>query len=283
LQDALAGREVTYEAVRQTTDAGARDVQVTNVPNFGADGLVEGIFVLVTDVTDIKQRERDLRESQHSLAEAQRVGRMGHWRIDNHTGEIIWSDELYRIFGVDRDTFTPTLATLVALTHPDDRARVHDLRQAEPGMDEAFNIEYRIIRPDGEIRVINGQGRPQFDGQGNFVSIFGIAQDITERQQAEVALAERNRLLQATINAWPGSVSLRDADGRIVLISDHLADLFGRSPEDFIGHTLHEALGEVDAETVDELVAKVIETGQPILDMEREPPRFPGRWFIQDT
>ncbi len=280
LEAALSGEKVTYEAERGNNIDERRDVQVTNVPDIAEDGSVLGVFVLVTDVSVLKQRERALLDSQRSLAEAQRVGRIGHWRVVIGTGEIQWSDELYRIFGVDPESFTPTPESLVGLTHPDDMEQMNRLRQDTPNDESAYHLEYRIIRPDGAVRVISGEGHPEFDADGEFVSVFGIAQDVTEAKQVEISLAERNRLLQSTIENWPGSVSLRGRDGRYVFVSQHVADILGVAVEDLIGKTLSEAVGEVESTGIDDLVSQVLSNGEPILNLEREAARAPGRWFL---
>jgi PAS domain S-box-containing protein len=232
---ALAGRTVTYEATRESTELGTRGVQVTNVPSFAADGSVEGVFALVTDVTDLKVRERALEESQGNLAEAQRIGHIGHWRIMHEAGPSEWSEEMYRIWGLDAAGTTMTLDGILASIHPEDRQSVIGAHETAILENTPYSLEFRIVRPSGEIRNIRNEGRPEFDADGRPLSIFGISQDITDLKKREEVLAENSALLQAILDTVPANIVVRDNENQITFINKRASGFYGKPIEELLG------------------------------------------------
>jgi diguanylate cyclase (GGDEF)-like protein/PAS domain S-box-containing protein len=116
------------------------------------------------------------------LAEAQQLARIGSWEWEINTGNVWWSDELYRICGVD-PSVAPSVDTFMGLVHPDDRAEVEALLgQVEEGADE-LGIDCRLVRADGEVRAVNAMGSISSDESGR--RMVGTCQDITERKQLE--------------------------------------------------------------------------------------------------
>jgi len=138
-----------------------------------------------------------LRRSQLQLAEAQRIAHIGHWEWDIHTERIIWSDELYRIFGVQADEFVVSYESFLALIHPDDLVYAKGKIAEAYENGRSFSYFHRIIRPDGAVRMIHARVRPIQDGQGNLIKLYGTAQDMTEQRATELKLAQTVRQLSA--------------------------------------------------------------------------------------
>jgi PAS domain S-box-containing protein len=149
----------------------------------------------VMDVTAAKQAEMKLRESEAYLAEAQRLSRTGSWAWTPATGENrYWSDECFRLLGFDPADGMPPFETFVQRIHPDDRPIVaEELERATRERGE-YEVNYRIIHPNGEIRDIHAIGHPILGPSGDLVEFVGTGIDITERKRAE---EERERLRQA--------------------------------------------------------------------------------------
>jgi PAS domain S-box-containing protein len=129
---------------------------------------------------------RNLRESEARLEEAQRIAHVGHWERDLETNRVIWSDETYRIFGLapQRDgTFDFT--KVQELIHPEDRQLMARSSAAAEQGGPRYDVEYRVVRPDGEVRIVHSQGDVTRDELGRPQRIFGILQDVTERKRAE--------------------------------------------------------------------------------------------------
>jgi two-component system cell cycle sensor histidine kinase PleC len=148
------------------------------------------IFAVCRDLTEIKAHEAALLKNQQQLSEAQEIGRMGHWSWKIGDEKINFSDQIYRIFGISRDKFTPTLEGMNAILHRRDRGRMAQAFQRAMIEQRDYEMEFRIIRPDGQSRFILLQGRCELDAEEDVTSLFGIMQDITERTQHERELRE---------------------------------------------------------------------------------------------
>lgn len=158
--------------------------------------LIDGIATAVSAAIERKLAEQALRESEASLRKAQEIAHLGFWEFDWQSGQITWSDEMYRIFGMEPQEIPLTYDQLLERVHPDDRG-YHDKITAELAAEGKVTFEYRLVRPDGEIRWVWGQGESICDRDGNRVRNVGTVQGITERKLAEEALERRHRELKA--------------------------------------------------------------------------------------
>jgi PAS domain S-box-containing protein len=129
--------------------------------------------------------ERKVRERTLQLSEAQRVAQLGSWEWDIVADEVRWSDELFRIYGLDRERFGASYQAFLDCLHPDDRQVAESAvgkALAEPG---PFDYYHRIVRPDGAVRAVHARGDVVVGEDGEPVHMFGTAQDITERERAQ--------------------------------------------------------------------------------------------------
>ncbi|MFA4932447.1 MAG: response regulator [Caldisericia bacterium] len=139
------------------------------------------------NITDRKYMEEKLHTSEADLRQAQALAHAGSWRWDIAHDELIWSDELYHIFGIAPHTFTGSWQDVIArAVHPDDRARVEEANRAVVEDHNLQPLEYRIVRPDGSVHTIWDQtGEMTLDDKGHASSLTGVVLDITDRQRAE--------------------------------------------------------------------------------------------------
>jgi len=147
----------------------------------------ERLYVMVVrDITERVASEQALRRSEARLRRAQRVAQMGEWEYYPRSGDVIWSKELYEIFGFPED-FRVTYERIMAAVHPEDRARIHAGIATAAQDGATLENELRVQRPDGTLRHVSIFAEPSFDEQGkrNNNSLFGVLQDITERKFAE--------------------------------------------------------------------------------------------------
>ncbi len=130
---------------------------------------------------------RAARESAAGLAAAQRIAHLGSWEVEIATGVVSWSDEQYGLFGLIPGEVTATLARFLAAIHPDDRARYVAASEANlaSGVRAYSPVEFRILRPDGTVRMLVSQGEVVRDAAGRSVRVVGTDMDITERKRAE--------------------------------------------------------------------------------------------------
>lgn len=155
--------------------------------------------------TELEQLNRSLRENQWRLSEAQRIAHVGHWDRDLDKSNARWSDEIYRILGRDPANTESTFHTFFDLVHPDDRDGVREAIHYARLHRSDLKIEFRIIRPDGQIRHLQDRAEIEFDAEGNPVRMFGTIQDITEQKRVESQL--RDQAIAHSIRT-----KIRDAD-----------------------------------------------------------------------
>ncbi len=147
-------------------------------------------------------RTAELRRSEAFLALGQEMSHTGSWTRRMSTGEGYWSNETYRIFGLNPTRPAPTLQQLLGLCHPDDRDRLDQALNATAREGRKFELDYRIIQPDGSIRYVHSKGQPVLDEAGGVLEIRGVLMDVTERRRAERALRRaRERALEARFSA----------------------------------------------------------------------------------
>jgi PAS domain S-box-containing protein len=146
-------------------------------------------------VTERKRYEIALKRSRESLARAQRIAAIGSFERDFVTGKVEWSDEMYQILGLAKGAVIPGSETLLELVHPDDRAKFVEYRSGELNGEPTMPIEYRIIRPSGEERIVRRESAVAFDEAQRPVGRFGTLQDITELRLAERRERELERHL----------------------------------------------------------------------------------------
>ena len=148
------------------------------------------IYARGHDVTAIKTQERALERREKQLTEAESIGRMGHWYWKIGQEELEWSQEIYRIFGVDKNDKRPTLLGLNDMVHKNDVGRVNQMFQRAIIEEKDYDMEFRIIQHGGDVRFIRCEGRCEKDDTGEIVALYGIMQDMTERMLAERKLTE---------------------------------------------------------------------------------------------
>jgi PAS domain S-box-containing protein len=197
--------------------------------------LVEWYGVSI-DIEDRKQAEGQLKQSETQLAEAQHMAHVGSWNWDLQSDAMNWSDELYRIFGVDPQAFDPAYQGFIAkFVHPEDRAMVRGVVERSIKTQEPFSLYNRILRPDGEERVIHARGNIVSDENGNPIRAFGTAQDVTERKQAEEALREAEQKYRDIFENAGEGIFQSTPDGRYIAANPALARMYRfASPEELI-------------------------------------------------
>src|SRR6266446_555892 len=178
---------------------------------------------------DIKRSEAYLAESNARLEEAQRITHVGYWEWDLATDCLIWSDETYRIFGLRPQERPMNVDALREMIHPEDRDRVFREKEQTITSGVCYDVEHRIVRPSGEVRVLNSTRAVKKDGSGRPAHFYGTVQDITDRKRAEQRLRESEAYLaEAQRLAHMGSWAF-DATG-FSYWSSELFRIYGLDP-----------------------------------------------------
>ena len=161
-------------------------------------------LVVLDDITERKQNEQARAELTHLLSEAQRIGHIGSFNWNIATGQIQWSDECYRLYGVQRDSFTVTAESGITCIHPEDQPKAQKWARAHVAGEEPYPLTYRTVWPDGNIHWLVTDGELQRGTDGAPSKVIGTIQDITERMQTENSLVEseqRYRTLFENMNS----------------------------------------------------------------------------------
>ena len=158
------------------------------------DGTPLRMLGVVQNIDKRKRTELALADSERQLRDAQTLAKMGNWQADLRSGELSWSDEVYRIFGHLPGDFKPSIDAFKAAIHPDDLAWVNE-NEKEAGLTGLFNVEHRIIRPDDTVAHVHELARAEVDKSGNPLRLTGSVQDITARVQMETKLSQQKKLL----------------------------------------------------------------------------------------
>ena len=194
------------------------------------------LFGTVQDITENKRVEeerqalsRDLQESNARLEQAQRLVHMGYYEWNLITGRVVWSAELYRIYGLSPQDGPIDMALVSEMIHPDDRERVFRESDAAIRSGVPAAAEHRVIRPDGEVRTVHGLGTVKRDAAGLACEMFGTVQDITDRKRAEEALQRSQFYLsEGERLAHMGSWAFNDS---VHYWSEELYKMYGLDPK----------------------------------------------------
>ena len=181
-----------FELARPAPDGGKRYVSVSGLPVFDKSGHFTGYRGVGRHITERKKIEEALRRSEAYLAEAQRLSHTGTLAF-NPTAPLYWSQESYRIWGLDPLQGLPNRETVLQRIHPDDRERVNLETEEALRQKRDFTLEFRIVLPDGTVKYIESTGRPLFSADGEVVEMIATHVDVTERKRAQ---EEHERLRQ---------------------------------------------------------------------------------------
>ena len=267
--------EMEHRIVRP--DGEARTVLSLGTVKRDSSGRAYEMFGTSQDITERKRAEeerqvlsRNLQESMARLEEAQQVAHMGHYHWDLIANRVIWSDELYRIYGLEPQQGPIDMSMVGTMMHPEDRERV--FLAAEGAMRNGVHTEaeHRVIRPDGEVRVVQGLGTVKRDASGQAYEMFGTVQDITERKRTEAEHQALSRSLEES-KAWLEEAQrvahvgywLWDLETNSVIFSDETYRIHGMTPqEDPLDLAIiREATHPEDRERVFQIAAEAIRTG----------------------
>jgi two-component system cell cycle sensor histidine kinase/response regulator CckA len=186
--------------------------------------------------------EEALRQSQASLAEAQRIAHIGNWEWHIPTDELHWSDEIYRIFGLTPQQFASTYEAFLEAVHPEDRHRVQAAMNNALYQGQPYEIGHRVVRPDAQERFVFEQGEVTFDAAGKPLRMLGTVQDITEIKRAQNALEESERRYRLLAENVSDVIWTMDLDLRLTYVSPSVALFSGFTPEEAMALTMEELL-----------------------------------------
>lgn len=235
-------------------------------------------IVTLRDMSERKNAESALRRSEEMLKRAQQLTKIGSWDWDIKNNTIVWSDETFRIYGLEPSSKKVSYDDFLKYLHPDDKEEVVNAVNSSVVYDKPYSIEHRIIRPDGSERYVYEQGEVFRSQTGEAVNIVGVLNDITEQKQIEEALKLADNVFSHTVEA----IMVTDAEEKILRINNAFTKITGYSSDEVIGKTPRQILksGRHDDAFYDELWSSLLKdkswTGD-IWDRRKDGSEFPAR------
>ena len=210
----------------------------------------------------VRKSESELRRSQARLEQAQSIAHMGSWEWDIRANRVTWSNELFRIYGLDPSQFRASFEGYIERVHPDDRDRVQATIGRALADHRPFVFQERIVRPDGEVRQLESQGEVVLDHDGAVTKMIGVCHDITERAAALEAAREAEERFRSAFEHGPVGVALIDvrgsARGRYIEVNPALCAITGYEEEGLLGTRAESITHPDDVQAEEALFAQLI-------------------------
>ena len=250
----LAKRFEAHCLERTRPDGGAIEIRGNPLPN-------GGFVTTYTDITERKRAETALRKSEASLANAQRIARLGSWDWNIATDEFAWSDEVYRIFGFEPNQFEPTYDRFLDSVHPGDRSLFQKaMSNALAGF--PYGIDYRILLPGGEVRIVHEQGEVERDEDGSPAFVHGTVQDVTAHREAVAAVRKGERHIRSIMENVADALVTMDERGFIQSVNPATEKMFGYQAKELIGQNVSVLMPEPHRIEHDHYLRRYLATGK---------------------
>jgi PAS domain S-box-containing protein len=198
-------------------------------------GTGQAVLSLV-DIAEQKRVEEALRQSQATLAVAQRIARLGNWEWDLTRDEVTWSEEMFRIYAQDPASYLPTFDSFVQVLHPEDREIVVRTMNESIYNRKPYHLDFRIILGGGVTRTISSSAEITYDEHGTPLRMIGTNQDVTWRNEAEEALRMSEEKFSKAFHASPDPIVVTRADDGVYIdVNEAFLECTGYTRPEVIG------------------------------------------------
>jgi PAS domain S-box-containing protein len=230
-------------------------------PQFDAGGKLVGYLGIIIDITEQRRAAATLEKVRTTLEEAQKIAHLGSFEYIAGTGVTLWSGEEYRIYGLDPSGPSPEYGEMLArCIHPEDAAILDETFKRAMQGNAVYELEHRIVRPDGTVRWVYDRAQPYFDAAGKLLRYIGVTMDITERKRVDEELDAHRQRLEELVERRTQELTQRSQDladlydnapcgyhslgpdGTILKANATELNLLGYAREEFVGHPVSEFL-----------------------------------------
>jgi PAS domain S-box-containing protein len=275
-EDRVAIDRAVYKAIRERSgyqvefrviwpDGSLHWVMAVARVSCDSSGIPSRMTGVDMDITEQKRAGEALREAQYHLAEAQQRAHLGTAVRVIAEKKTFWSDEVYRLWGYEPGSVNPSRELLINGIHPEDRSQVYNAMLRAEREGKGDHIIFRVVRPDGSVRILDGQGGVVFGSGGRPEKLFGTAFDITDREvvsaeleESQRKLDESERLFKATFHLAAVGMAHLSLDGHWLQVNQKLCRLVGYSSDELLTKKFDDILHPEDRATDGALLEKLI-------------------------
>jgi len=252
--------EIIAEEDNKDVNGVPRTFNIVKVPMRDTNGEIIGLCGIARDTTEQKRVEEQTKVSRAQLLEAQQVAHIGNWTHDLVTGKKEWSSEIFRILGQEKQE--PSFKLVLSCIHPEDRDLLLHTREHAIQQEDSFDIDVRIIHPDGSMRFVQDQGKVQRDESGTPLRMVGTIQDVTQRKETELRLQASEEKLRNIIEHSSNLFYSHTIDHTLTYLSPQTREFFDCEPEEALSYWMEFATDNPINEHGYELTQKAIDTGE---------------------
>jgi PAS domain S-box-containing protein len=281
IADAIA-RAARGEASRLETTIVSHAAKLVHIdasfaPLRGPGGAITHVVGSGVDVTERRRAERALARSEERLSEAQRVAHVGSWEWDVGENRVSWSEELFRIYGVDPGKHVPSYETFLSSVHSDDKPHTTAVLQKAMENVSPFVYDHRILRPDGGVRMLHTRGEVVGDGAGKPARLVGSCWDITERWEAGKRAEEARETLEHVLERVSDGIVAIDKDWCFTYVNESGGRMLGREASTLPGKHMWTEFPEGSSQPFRLAYERALAEQRPLQVRERYEPW--DRWF----
>ncbi|MFT2007824.1 PAS domain S-box protein [Pontibacter sp. 13R65] len=229
---AMQGHTIIYES-------GSGDIwhEIAFRPVLGPDNTALAVAFSILDISEQKRAIETIKRSEQQLARAQQLAHLGNWEYDLKRDLLYCSNGVYSIFGLDKETFQPTIQNFSDLIHPEDKDWMQAELSAAIENKTMLTGEHRIIHHDGTERQVMEIAEIVYNEEEEPIKISGSIQDITERKETERKATEARNLLQSTLENIPEVIFSTDGELHMTYVSPQCMELTGFKEKDFLSNS----------------------------------------------
>lgn len=225
----LHGHSPAYETEYLRKNGTAIPVEVRAFLLRNNNNEPEAIWAIVRDITERNLARLKVQHSQSLLKEAQQLGQLGSWELNLVSGELHWTDEVYRIFELDPAQFSPSYEAFLTVIHPDDRDRVQRAYEQSLKFRHPYDIVHRLRFADGRTKWVREHCNTEFDASGKPLRSVGAVQDITRHKQTEDAILVAGERFRALFESISDAIFISNMEGRFIRVNQSACARLGYS------------------------------------------------------
>jgi PAS domain S-box-containing protein len=271
------GATITSADGRNLGTVAVADVVSRDRPSDEALESLRMLARIAGDICEQMEIASQQRENLETLRLAEVMAGVGHFRFDVRTGQVSWSDEVFRIHGLEPGAVDPTLHSAIGAYHPDDAEVMRRLVNRALATGEGYDAELRLTRADGEARVTRAKAHCERDETGTVTALFGVFQDITDSVRVHEQVARSEALFRLMSETSTDIIARFDIAGRFLYLSPATMDILGRHPDDMLGKDCSDFIPEDDLKTIRATLRAYVAAGPGAI-----PPRYEYRAIRAD-